>query len=368
MKKQFFLFVLLLMGVCKVSAQVDINQQDQQEVDKRKSEVAPLLHQTPIQEIQPEPVIDILTHDKVANLAPPQVSQITTLERLFASLTKAKLNSSIRRNLLFDMEKRRMTLLYRHVIPLAVPGLEDRICVVKVPANAELKPSVLFLAHAEVRAIKVDAKERLRIHKDSKGESIELNKDVVISRIDTSASKPTDPYKGMPITIFSSDGDTAIGMDALCGSTVLLSLLENIISSDMQHGDIYFCVFKKKTNMNNPGWLQYLDSVAAGGGTPRVIVFLNGQESASYASNIIDKKGTCRIMEKSLSDAKLEWESSPLCQELEQLPFPVISLYCGIHNSGRLNEWVCLEDMMGAVQLGGHIVANLMEMHQMEKQ
>lgn len=355
MKKQFFLFVLLLMGVCKVSAQVDINQQDQQEVDKRKSVVAPLL-------------IDILPPDKVANLAPPQVLQITTLERLFASLTIAKLNSSIRRNLLFDMEKRRMTLLYRHVIPLAVPGLEDRICVVKVPANAELKPSVLFLAHAEVRAIKVDAKERLRIHKDNKGESIELNKDVVISRIDTSASKPTDPYKGMPITIFSSDGDTAIGMDALCGSTVLLSLLENIISSDMQHGDIYFCVFKKKTNMNNPGWLQYLDSVAAGGGTPRVMVFLNGQESASYASNIIDKKGTCRIMEKSLSDAKLEWESSPLCQELEQLPFPVISLYCGIHNSGRLNEWVCLEDMMDAVQLGGHIVANLTEMHQMEKQ
>ena len=237
MKKQFFLFVLLLMGVCKVSAQVDINQQDQQEVDKRKSEVAPLL-------------IDILPPDKVANLAPPQVSQIATLERLFASLTKAKLNSSIRRNLLFDMEKRGMTLLYRHVIPLAVPGLEDRICVVKVPANAELKPSVLFLAHAEVRAIKVDAKERLRIHKDNKGESIELNKDVVISRIDTSASKPTDPYKGMPITIFSSDGDTAIGMDALCGSAVLLGLLENIISSDMQHGDIYFCVFKKKTNMN----------------------------------------------------------------------------------------------------------------------
>lgn len=368
MKKQFFLFVLLLMGVCKVSAQVDINQQDQQEVDKRKSEVAPLLHQTPIQEIQPEPVIDILPPDKVANLAPPQVSQIATLERLFASLTKAKLNSSIRRNLLFDMEKRRMTLLYRHVIPLAVPGLEDRICVVKVPANSELKPSVLFLAHAEVRAIKVDAKERLRIHKDNKGESIELNKDVVISRIDTSASKPTDPYKGMPITIFSSDGDTAIGMDALCGSTVLLSLLENIISSDMQHGDIYFCVFERRSRMNSYLWLQDIDSVAAGGGTPRVMVFLNGQESASYASNIIDKKGTCRIMEKSLSDAKLEWKLSPLCQELEQLPFPVISLYCGIHNPGRLNEWACLEDMMDAVRLGQSIVANVGKMAQKKKQ
>lgn len=366
MKKYFPLIVLLLMGVCKVSAQVDFNEQIQQqvqkEVDKRMSEVNPLLHQTPIQDIQPKLVIDILNPP---NTVPtPLQLQATSMERLFAGLTKAKLNSSIRRNFLFEMVEIGLRYQDRIAISLNASGM----CVAKVPANAERRPSVVFLAHTDVRAIKGDAKERLRVHKNNKGESIELNKDVVISRIDTSASKPTDPYKGMPITIFSSDGDMAIGMDALCGSTVLLSLLKNVISSDMQHGDIYFCVFERRSRMNSYLWLQDIDSVAAGGGTPRVMVFLNGQESASYASNIIDKKGTCRIMEKSLSDAKLEWKISPLCQELEQLPFPVISLYCGIHNPGRLNEWACLEDMMDAVRLGQSIVANVGKMAQKKKQ
>ena len=251
-------------------------------------------------------------------------------------------------------------------IPIVpIKGMNKGIIVTKIPSNTEKLSSIIFIAHTDVDSVSTEDSSiinRVLIHYNNKGKSIKLKNGNIINRLDASSSKKKDPYKGRAITMFSTDGESPIGVEGVCSSVILVELCAQIALNDtLKHGDVYFCLFKNKEEMYDPAVLAHLDTVAMGSDCTNVMVYLNGGKYASFANNSVNKDRISKMMQRALKCSKLSWNSGTSDSEFNNVNIPVIQLYCGMHNPGTLTEWACLEDMMDAVRLGRSMVSNIKE-------
>ena len=148
----------------------------------------------------------------------------------------------------------------------------DQYIYVKIPSNIKYKnvPSLMFMAHLDVTPEAPAQDIKPIIHYDYDGGDIKLPAGIVLS--------PNSP-QGMHLkncigkTIITSDGSTLLGADDKAGVTVLVGLIEMIISNkNIEHGDLYF-VFSQNEDIGRAADRfeeKYVD------GNPDIIIDVDG--------------------------------------------------------------------------------------------
>lgn len=103
-----------------------------------------------------------------------------------------------------------------------------------IPSNSKKKiPSLAFIAHVDTSPDVSGANVKPQIVKDYNGEDIVLNKDITISVTDNPILAK---LKGK--TLITTDGTTLLGADDKAGVSEIMCLVEYLVNTDIEHGDI----------------------------------------------------------------------------------------------------------------------------------
>lgn len=91
-----------------------------------------------------------------------------------------------------------------------------------------------FISHMDTSEAVTDENMNAKIIENYNGESVKLNEKQILNVDDFPDLKN---HKGK--TLITADGNTLLGADDKAGITEIMSMLENIINSNIEHGDIY---------------------------------------------------------------------------------------------------------------------------------
>lgn len=98
----------------------------------------------------------------------------------------------------------------------------------------ENAPKVGFISHMDTSEAVTDVNVNPHIINNYDGESVTLNE---IEILDVNKYPDLKKHKGK--TLITTDGNTLLGADDKAGIAEIMAMLENIINSDIKHGDIY---------------------------------------------------------------------------------------------------------------------------------
>ena len=115
--------------------------------------------------------------------------------------------------------------------------LDEKYCYVyaKIKGNDDSK-KIGFIAHMDTAEDVTDENVKPNIIENYNGEDVVLNDNVILE-----VNKYPDLKKHIGKTLITTDGTTLLGADDKSGIAEIMTMIENIKNSDIEHGDIYIC-------------------------------------------------------------------------------------------------------------------------------
>ena len=98
----------------------------------------------------------------------------------------------------------------------------------------ESAPKIGFISHIDTSEEATDININPQIIENYNGESVNLNEEEILD-----VNKYPDLKNHTGKTLITTDGNTLLGADDKAGIAEIMTMLENIIKNNIEHGDIY---------------------------------------------------------------------------------------------------------------------------------
>lgn len=111
---------------------------------------------------------------------------------------------------------------------------EEHCYVYAFLKGKESLPKIGFIAHMDTSEAVTDINVNPHIIKNYNGNSVQLNENEILD-----VNIYPDLKKHIGKTLITTDGSTLLGADDKAGIAEIMTMLENIINNNIEHGDIY---------------------------------------------------------------------------------------------------------------------------------
>lgn len=175
--------------------------------------------------------------------------------------------------------------IYNEILAMGGKGVkvtlsDDQYVYVDIPANVkDSVPSILFMAHMDVTPEAPGKGIRPQVHKNYDGGAIALGNGLTLSP-EQPQGKGLERLKGK--TIITSDGTTLLGADDKAGCTVLVTLIEELITdSKTKHGRV-MVVFSQNEDVGKAA-MRYDPEVF--GTKPDIVIDVDGDDRQTFSAS-----------------------------------------------------------------------------------
>lgn len=111
---------------------------------------------------------------------------------------------------------------------------EEHCYVYAFLKGIENAPKIGFISHMDTSEAVTDMNIKPQIFKNYNGENVKLSENEILD-----VNIYSDLKKHIGKTLITTDGNTLLGADDKAGIAEIMSMLENIINNNIQHGDIF---------------------------------------------------------------------------------------------------------------------------------
>lgn len=175
--------------------------------------------------------------------------------------------------------------IYNEILAMGGKGVkvtlsDDQYVYVDIPANVkDSVPSILFMAHMDVTPEAPGKGIKPRVHRNYDGGTIALGNGLTLSP-EQPQGKGLERLKGK--TIITSDGTTLLGADDKAGCTVLVTLIEELITDPKtKHGRV-MVMFSQNEDVGKAA-MRYNPEVF--GTRPDIVIDVDGDDRQTFSAS-----------------------------------------------------------------------------------